>query len=66
MLTRNQIAWRVAQEIADGALVNLGLRMPVAVADFVGEERDIFFQSENGVYRGRSHRSRRSGRLGSH
>lgn len=49
MLTRNQMAWRAAQEIQDGAFVNLGLGMPLAVADFVPENRDIFFQSENGI-----------------
>jgi 3-oxoadipate CoA-transferase, beta subunit len=49
MMTRDQIAWRVAEEISDGAFVNLGLGMPLAVADFVPESRDIFFQSENGI-----------------
>lgn len=49
MLTRQQIAWRVAQEIPDGSYVNLGLGMPVLVTDYVPATRDVFFQSENGV-----------------
>jgi 3-oxoadipate CoA-transferase, beta subunit len=49
VLTRQQIAWRVAQEIPDGSYVNLGLGMPVLVSDHVPATRDVFFQSENGV-----------------
>lgn len=48
-LNRLQIAWRAAQDIADGSLVNLGLGMPLAVADYVQPGLDVFFQSENGV-----------------
>lgn len=48
-LNRLQIAWRAAQDIRDGALVNLGLGMPLAVADYVDPTLDVFFQSENGV-----------------
>jgi len=48
-LNRLQIAWRVAQDIHDGMLVNLGLGMPLAVADYMRPEVDVFFQSENGV-----------------
>lgn len=48
-LNRLQIAWRAAQDITDGALVNLGIGMPVAVADYVKPGYDVFFQSENGV-----------------
>lgn len=48
-LNRLQIAWRAAQDIADGSLVNLGLGMPLAVADYVKPGLDVFFQSENGV-----------------
>ena len=32
-LNRLQIAWRAAQDITDGMLVNLGLGMPLFVAD---------------------------------
>jgi len=48
-LNRLQIAWRPAQDITDGMLVNLGLGMPLAVADYLPPEVDVFIQSENGV-----------------
>ncbi|MDE0059736.1 MAG: hypothetical protein OXP07_16580 [Defluviicoccus sp.] len=37
-LTRNQVAWRIAQDIPDGAVVNLGIGQPVLVANFVPAE----------------------------
>jgi 3-oxoadipate CoA-transferase beta subunit len=48
-LNRLQIAWRAAQDIEEGMLVNLGLGMPVAVADYIRPEVDVFIESENGV-----------------
>ncbi len=48
-LNRRQMAWRAAQDIEDRQLVNLGLGMPVAVADYLKPGLDVFFQSENGV-----------------
>ena len=48
-LNRLQAAWRAAQDIADGMVVNLGLGMPVHVADYLRPEVDVFIQSENGV-----------------
>lgn len=48
-LNRSQMAWRAAQDITDGSLVNLGLGLPLAVADYVPQGLDVFFQSENGV-----------------
>lgn len=48
-LTREQIAWRAAQDLQEGMLVNLGLGLPVQVADHVPPGRDVFFQSENGI-----------------
>jgi len=48
-LNRLQMAWRAAQDISDGMLVNLGLGMPLAVADYLRPEVDVFIQSENGV-----------------
>ena len=48
-LNRLQIAWRAAQDITDGMLVNLGLGMPLFVADYLRPEVDVFIQSENGV-----------------
>jgi 3-oxoadipate CoA-transferase, beta subunit len=48
-LNRLQIAWRAAQDIEDGMLVNLGMGMPVSVADYLRADADVFIQSENGV-----------------
>jgi 3-oxoadipate CoA-transferase beta subunit len=48
-LNRLQTAWRAAQDISDGMLVNLGLGMPVHVADYLRPDVDVFIQSENGV-----------------
>jgi 3-oxoadipate CoA-transferase, beta subunit len=48
-LNRLQIAWRAAQDIGDGLIVNLGIGMPVHVADYLRAEVDVFIQSENGV-----------------
>ena len=41
-LNRLQIAWRAAQDIHTGMLVNLGLGMPLAVADYLRPEVDVF------------------------
>lgn len=43
------IARRIAQELKPGMLVNLGIGIPTLVANFVPEERHVFFQSENGL-----------------
>lgn len=48
-LNRLQIAWRTAQDVDTGMLVNLGLGIPLAVADYLKPEVDVFIQSENGV-----------------
>jgi 3-oxoadipate CoA-transferase beta subunit len=48
-LTRNQMAWRAAQDIADGAYVNLGLGMPTLVGNYLPDDREIVLQSENGI-----------------
>jgi 3-oxoadipate CoA-transferase, beta subunit len=48
-LNRLQIAWRAAQDIEDGMLVNLGMGIPVSVADYVRLGADVFIHSENGV-----------------
>ena len=48
-LNRNQIAWRAAQDIPDGNVVNLGLGMPVLVSNYIPSDRDVFLQSENGI-----------------
>src|SRR4030067_231018 len=43
------IALRAAKEFQDGMIVNLGVGMPTLCSNFVPPEREIFFQSENGV-----------------
>ncbi len=48
-LDRRQIAWRAAQDVADGAYVNLGIGIPTLVADYVPAGREIVFHSENGI-----------------
>jgi acetate CoA/acetoacetate CoA-transferase beta subunit len=42
------VARRVAHELQDGTLVNLGIGLPTLVANFVPEGREVIFQSENG------------------
>ncbi len=48
-LDRNQIAWRAAQDLLDGSYVNLGIGMPTLVANYAPSDREIMFQSENGI-----------------
>jgi 3-oxoadipate CoA-transferase beta subunit len=48
-LTRQQIAWRVAQDIPEGSYVNLGSGMPLMVSDYVPDTREVVFHSENGL-----------------
>jgi len=43
------IAKRVAQELNDGDLVNLGIGLPTLVGNFIPEGIDVTFQSENGL-----------------
>ena len=43
------IAKRVAQELRQGNLVNLGIGIPTLVANYVPRGLNIFFQSENGL-----------------
>lgn len=45
---KQRIAYRVAQELKNGDVVNLGIGLPVQVARFVPRGMDITFQSENG------------------
>ena len=48
-LSNSQIAWRAAQDIADGAYVNLGIGLPEMVAKFQPDGRQAIFHTENGV-----------------
>jgi 3-oxoadipate CoA-transferase beta subunit len=47
--TRDQMAARVAQDIPEGAYVNLGIGLPTRVANYLPPERDVFLHSENGL-----------------
>ncbi|PXW97436.1 3-oxoadipate CoA-transferase beta subunit [Sphaerotilus hippei] len=47
--TRDQIAARVARDIPDGAVVNLGIGLPTAVANHLSSDKEIVLHSENGV-----------------
>ncbi|MDB9755743.1 CoA transferase subunit B [Winogradskyella sp.] len=49
MLDKNGIAKRIAKEVKDGDYVNLGIGIPTLVANFVREDIEVEFQSENGV-----------------
>ncbi len=48
-LNEQTIALRAAREFADGMVVNLGYGMPGLCANFIPEDRTVFFQSENGM-----------------
>jgi len=48
-LDKNGIAKRIAQEVKNGYYVNLGIGIPTLVANFVRDDIEVEFQSENGV-----------------
>ena len=47
-LSRNEMAQRVAEDILEGAYVNLGIGVPTLVANYLGD-KEVFLHSENGV-----------------
>ncbi len=47
--TREQMAARVANDIPDGAVVNLGIGLPTLVANYLPRDREVVLHSENGV-----------------
>ena len=47
--TKDELAQRIAQDIPDGAYVNLGIGMPTKVANHIPADREIVLQSENGI-----------------
>ena len=47
--SRDQMAARVAQDIPEGAYVNLGIGLPTKVANYLPADKEIFLQSENGL-----------------
>jgi 3-oxoadipate CoA-transferase beta subunit len=48
-LSRDQMARRAADDIPEGWCVNLGIGIPTLVANHVAPDREVVFQSENGV-----------------
>ena len=48
-LTREQMAWRAAQDLPEGAYVNLGIGIPTLAASYVPAGREVIFHSENGI-----------------
>jgi 3-oxoadipate CoA-transferase, beta subunit len=47
--SKDDMARRVAKDIVDGMVVNLGIGMPTLVANHLGADREVMMHSENGV-----------------
>lgn len=48
-LTNAQIAWRAAQDLPDGAYINLGIGFPEMIARFKPDGRQVVYHTENGI-----------------
>ena len=48
-LTKEQISYRIAQELKDGYYVNLGIGIPTLVANYIPKGVRVVLQSENGL-----------------
>jgi 3-oxoacid CoA-transferase B subunit len=49
MLTKEQIARRIAKEVKTGQYINLGIGIPTLVANYIPKDLDVVLQSENGL-----------------
>lgn len=49
MLTKEQIAQRIAKELRDGFYVNLGIGIPTLVSNYIPQGVNVVLQSENGL-----------------
>ncbi len=49
MLSKNQIAQRIAKEVKNRQYINLGIGIPTLVANYIPEGLDVVLQSENGL-----------------
>jgi len=47
--SREEMARMIAEDIPDGAYVNLGIGMPELVANYIPEGREAIFHTENGL-----------------
>ena len=47
--TRDQIAANAARDIPEGFYVNIGIGIPVLVANYIPAEREVIIHSENGI-----------------
>lgn len=49
MLTKEQIAIRIAKEVKSGQYINLGIGIPTLVANYIPKNLEVVLQSENGL-----------------
>ncbi len=49
MLSKEQIAQRIAKEIKNGQYINLGIGIPTLVANYIPDSLEVVLQSENGL-----------------
>lgn len=49
MLTKEQIARRIAKEVKNGQYINLGIGIPTLVANYIPKNLNVVLQSENGL-----------------
>lgn len=48
-ISRNELAARIARDIPEGAVMNLGIGAPTTVANFLPEGREVILHTENGM-----------------